>query len=70
MPKELTLILGEKEVNQLNDMLQELPAKYANPLLNYLQSLINAQRKAEMEAEGKGNAVMDSQEIEEIEPVN
>ena len=75
MPTALNLILSEKEVGELNDFLQELPAKYANPILNYLQSKINAQRKAEQEreikAEQKGRErdpgyVLDRKEVEDI----
>jgi len=81
MPKELSVTLSEKQVNGLNDFLQELPAKYANPILAYLQSIINAQRKAEAEAEAQAikkgqepEMVLDSNgteqggNIEEMEP--
>lgn len=80
MPKELNLILSAAEVAELNDFLQELPAKHAIPILNYLQARINAQRQAEAIAEGKAqekgndhNMVLDSKAtketpVEEMEP--
>jgi len=74
MPKELNLTLSAAEVSELDSFLQELPAKYANPILNYLQSKINAQRRAEQEAERKteekgiGKVAEDIIPVEEMEP--
>ena len=43
----LTLI--EKDLQELNNFIQELPVKHGLPLLNFLNSKIEEQRKASEE---------------------
>jgi len=40
------LTLNEKDLNELNNYIQELPVKHGLPLLNFLNSKIAEQKKA------------------------